>query len=178
MITYYRVTELISEHLKADRDVNTVVIGNLDKVDLNKQTIFPFSHILVNSSNTLNGVVQYNLTVSCMDIVDVTKKDIRDEEDKIKGLDNKQDVLNTQHAVLENLETSIVKGSLQDFGMELIGELTKEPFEDRFRNLLTGWSGTFTVSMPNEVQGCGNSYVLGEITFSNDVITFSNDNNS
>jgi hypothetical protein len=178
MITYYRITELIAEHLKADRDVNTVIIGNLDQVDLNKQTIFPFSHILINSSQKVNGVENYNITVSCMDVVDVTKKDIRDEEDKIKGIDNKQDVLNTQHAVLENLETSIRKGTLQEFGLELTGEVDKLPFEDRFRNLLTGWSGTFTVSMPNEIQGCGNSYVLGDITFSNDLITFSNDNNS
>ena len=178
MIAYYRVTELISEHLKADRDVNTVMIGNLDEVDFNKQTMYPFSHILINTSNRVNGVVQYNITVSCMDIVDVTKGDLRDEEDKIKGIDNKQDVLNTQQAVLENLETSILKGTLQDFGMELIGEVSLIPFEDRFKNLTTGWSGTFTVSMPNEIQSCGNSYVLGDITFSNDIITFSNDNNS
>ena len=177
MISYYRATELIKEHLIADRDINTVIIGNLDEIDLNKQQIYPLAHILVGSSNSINGTVNFDITVSCMDVVDITKKDIRDENEVYKGIDNKQDVLNTQLAVLENLETSIRKGTLQELGLELLSDVTREPFEDRFANLLTGWSAVFDLSIPNEIQGCGNSYLLGDITFSNDIITFSNDNN-
>ena len=178
MIAYYRITELLYEHLIADQDINTCVIGNLDKIDLNKQTIFPLAHILVQSSNTENGMVNFNITVSCMDLVDESKTDLRDETEQWKDLTNYQDVLNTQHAVLENLETSLDKGSLRDLGLEISGPLEKEPFEDRFENLLTGWSSNFDLMIPNEIQGCGNSYTVGTITFSNTLITFSNNNNA
>ena len=131
MIAYYRITELLKEHLIADNDVNTVVIGSLDKIDINKQTIFPLAHILVGTSTQVEGTVQFNMTVSCMDIVDVSKNDIRDEDQSWKDLTNYQDVLNTQHAVLENLETSLNKGTLQELGLELLAPMIKEPFKER-----------------------------------------------
>jgi len=176
MIAYYRITELLKDHLLADNDMNTVKIDDLDEADLNKQTIFPLSLLQVNQAETIEGVIQFNVTVYCMDAVDVTKKDLRDENEQFKGIDNKQDVLNTMLAVLENLETSLRKGTLQESGLELLEPMVKEPFEDRFPNLVTGWSSNFDVMMPNEIQGCGNSYTLGDVTFSNTLITFSNNN--
>lgn len=179
MIGYYDVTEKIHNHLISDIDINTVVIGDLGQVDLNKQTIFPLSHILVGTAEFINGIIRFSVTVSCMDVVDETKKDIRDEAEKFKGLDNKQDVSNTMLAVIENLNRELGKGDLYDEGWELQGNLSAEPFEDRFRNLLTGWSATFTIDVPNRIQNCRTETPPlppeDRVSFSSDVITFSSD---
>jgi len=179
MIAYYRILELLKDHLQADSNVNTVTVGDFDGVDVDKHSIYPIALINIGDSTPANGLVKFDVTVAVMDLVDERKTN-RDElpaAERWKGQDNKQDVLNTTLYVLENLEASINKGTLQEFGLELDGAMTKNPFEDRFDNLLTGWAASFNVAIPNERQACGNSYALKEITFSNDLITFSNDNN-
>ena len=154
MIGYYDVTEKIYDHLINDKDINTVRVGDISLVDFDKQEIFPFSHILVGSAEFINGIIRFSVTVSCMDIVDKTKKDIREENEVFKGIDNKQDVLNTMLAVIENLDKELKQGDLRDDGWELQGNVSAEPFEDRFQNLVTGWSATFTIDIPNTVQNC------------------------
>ena len=178
MIGFYDITENVYAHLMNDPNVNTVRIGDISDVDMNKQEIFPFAHMLVGPAEFLGSVVRFTLTISCMDIVDINKGDIRDETEPFKGLTNKQDVLNSMLAVLENLDRSFLQGALFDLDYELQGTASAEPFEDRFENLVTGWSGTFIVDVPNTVQVCGNTYAFGQITFSNASITFSNNNNA
>jgi len=156
MIAYYEVTEGLYNHLKADVDINTVKIGgNITDVNFNKQEIYPFGHLLISSCEFINGVVRFSLTVSVIDIVDKTKKDIRDENEKFKGIDNEQDVLNTMLAVLENLNRELKKGTFEDDGWELIGSTVAERVQEQFQDLAIGWQTTFTVDVPNNVQNCG-----------------------
>ena len=154
MIAYYEITKGIYDHLKADPDINTVVIGAaLDNVDINKQSIFPLGHILVGSAQFINGIVRFNITVSVMDIVDVVKDDLPKDDEQWKGLDNRHDVSNTMLNVIENLDRSLKKGALSLAGYELLSS-TAEPFEDKLGNLLTGWSATFSIDIYNSVQNC------------------------
>ena len=154
MISYYEFTEAVRNHLIADNDINSVEIGDISKVDFNKQEIYPFAHILITGATFVNGVIQFGVTVSCMDVVDVSKGDIRDELEPFKGLDNKQDVLNTMLAVLENLDKALRFGSFEGLDYALTSDTTVEPFEDRFKNLVAGWSGTFNIEVPNVIQNC------------------------
>lgn len=154
MIGYYEITKDIHDHLKSDNDVNTVKIGSLNEIDLDKQTIFPLSHILVGSAQFINGSVRFGITVSVMDMVDESKNNITDiaEAERWKGIDNRQDVLNSMLAVIERLTKKLRHETLID-GAELISH-NAEPFEDRFKNLLTGWSCTYVIDIPNTVQNC------------------------
>ena len=157
MIGYYQFTEALVEHLQADKEINTVVIGDLSKVDLNKRSIFDFAHILIGSASfPVMGVVRFNVTISVMDLVDEAKNDIKDinKDERWKGIDNRQEVLNSMLGVIERLTKSLDMGDLEDAGYELIDRGAAEPFEDRFENLLTGWSNTYTIDIINTVQNC------------------------
>ena len=90
---FYQVTETIKNQLLSDVNVNTVTTGDITKIDLSKQTIFPLSHIIVNNVNNEDNVLRFNLSVLSMDIVDVSKEAV---VDIFKGNDNEQDILNTQ----------------------------------------------------------------------------------
>ena len=154
MIAYLEMTEAIRNHLLSDEDINTVVIGDLSQVDVAKQTMFPLAHLFVGSTSFINGMVRFSVTVSTMDIVDINKNNTDKTSESWKGHDNRQYIQNTMLGVLENLDKEIDRGDMADFGYEMIGDATAEPFEDRFENLLVGWSMTFTLDVPNTVQNC------------------------
>jgi hypothetical protein len=156
MISYYQLVESLATHLQSDSEINTVMIGGLDGVDLNKRSIFGMAHIGVTSASFINGVVRFVVDVTVMDLVDETKEGIENipHAERWKGVDNKQDVLNNMLAVLERLDKAIKNDSLTYSGFDVVTDESAEPFEDRFENLLTGWSKSFTIDVPNTVQNC------------------------
>ena len=89
---FYQVTETIKNQLLSDANVNNVTTGDITKIDLSKQTMFPLSHIIVNNVNNEDNVLRFSLSVLSMDIVDVSKEAV---VDIFRGNDNEQDILNT-----------------------------------------------------------------------------------
>ena len=67
---FYNLSEKIRQTLQLDDFVNTVTYGDIYDVDLNKQTIFPLSHFMVNSATMQSNVWNFNISLLCMDIVD------------------------------------------------------------------------------------------------------------
>ena len=90
---FYNVTKELKTALAAEPFVNTVTFGSLDYVDLNKQTIFQLSHIIVNNTTVGTKTLTFNISILAMDIVDISKEATTDI---FVGNDNEQDVLNTQ----------------------------------------------------------------------------------
>lgn len=151
MVGFYSVTEVLKNELISSPFVNTVTEGSIFEVDLNKQTIFPLSHIMVNNVTVDQTVLRFNVSVIAMDIVDISKSETTDV---FRGNDNEQDVLNTQLAVLQRLAASMYNGALSDLGYEIETSPNCEPFTERFENLLAGWTMTFDLVVPNEMSIC------------------------
>lgn len=151
MKSFYDLTDKIKDTLKAEPFVNTVTYGSLDDIDLNKQTIFPLSHIIVNNAVVNTNIVTYNVSVLCMDIVDESKLETTDE---FVGNNNEQDVLNTQLAIQNRLLSLLQRGDLYTDKFQVEGDVTCEPFVDRFENKLAGWVSTFDVLVPNDMTIC------------------------
>jgi hypothetical protein len=148
---FYQLTETIKTQLLSDDNVNSVTTGDITEIDLSKQTIFPLSHIIVNSVNTQEQVLAFNITVMSMDIVDVDKEA---EVDLFRGNNNEHDILNTQLAVLNKLVMILRKGSLYTTKYQLEGNPTCEPFFDRFENQLAGWACTMDILIENDITIC------------------------
>ena len=106
---YYQLTSTIEEELLSNLLTNTVSIGDISKVNLNKQDIFPLAHMIVNSVVVEEQVLRFSLTILACDIVDQSK-DVT--TDRFVGNDNEQDILNTQLAVLNKLIQRLRMGSL------------------------------------------------------------------
>ena len=151
MTGYYDLITRIKEHFENDAIVNTITQGDIFRVDLNKQTIFPLVHIIVNNVQFVQNVQQCNISVLAMDIVDISK----DETENIfDGNDNELDVLNTHLAVLNRMYEFLRRGDLYDDKYQVTGTPTCEPFIDRFENKLAGWTMTFDVLIPNDMTIC------------------------
>lgn len=152
MKEFYDLIDTIYTELNSSDFVSTVTFGNIMDVDLSKQSIFPLSHINIQDAIFSDHTITFTIQVIAMDIVDETKEDrFGSNSVPYKGLDNKQDVLNTQLAVINRLQSKLRRGDLNDNNYVLDSDATATLFEDRFENLLTGWALNLTVSIPNNV---------------------------
>ncbi len=148
---FYLLTQAIKDQLLADVNVNTVTEGDLFDVDLSKQSIFPLSHLIVNTVAAQESVLRFNISVLSMDIVDESKEPTTDI---FIGNNNEQDVLNTQLAVLNKLVQVLRRGDLYSDKYQLTGDASLEPFVDRFENKVAGWTATFDVFVNNDIEIC------------------------
>jgi hypothetical protein len=148
---YYQLTSTIEEQLRSTEFTNTVSIGDISKVNLNKQDIFPLAHMIVNSVTAEEQVLSFNISILACDIVDQSK-DIT--TDRFTGNDNEQDILNTQLLVLNKLIQKLRMGSLHTDMYQLDGNPSLTPFNDRFENQLAGWSATMTILIYNDIYIC------------------------
>ena len=87
---FYQVTDTIKNQLLADVNVNNVTIGDISKVDLSKQTMFPLCHMIINSVTNEDSILRFNISVLAMDVLNVSKEEV---VDIFRGNDNEQPLL-------------------------------------------------------------------------------------
>lgn len=148
---FFLMLETIKDILLQDKNVNTVTYGDLSEIDLSKQTIFPLSHIIVNSAQNDSQTMTFNVTVLTMDAVNISKKETRDIFEKNT---HEHFVLNTQLAVGNRLYQLLHNGQVRLDGYQVDGTANCEPFVDRFSNNLAGWATTFDIMIKNDLFIC------------------------
>ena len=153
MKEYYNLIDNIYNYLIGNNNINTVTTGDLLEVDLSKQSIFPLAHIIVNDITFSEHFMTFSINVIAMDIVDEDKDDKQDKDKPHLGLDNSHDILNTMLSVVNGLQSSLRRGGMNENNYEINDSPTATQFEDRFENLLTGWSLLLNVEVPNNDMG-------------------------
>jgi len=148
---FYLITTTIRDSLLNDENVNTVTTGDITKVDLSKQTIYPLSHIIVNNVSQEEQILRFNISVICMDIVDQSKEETTNV---FFGNNNEHDILNTQLAVANKLIELLRSGTLYTNKYQLDGVVSCEPFYDRFENEVAGWVATMDILIDNDINIC------------------------
>ena len=148
---FYQVTDKIKTLLNAEPFVNTVTYGSIDDVDLDKQGVFPLSHIIVNNAVVGTKTTTFSISILAMDIVDISNDEVTDT---FVGNDNEQDVLNTQLALLTRVINELQRGDSYTDKYQVEANVTCEPFVDRFENKLAGWTATLDVIVQNEMTVC------------------------
>ena len=151
---FYLATEKIRDFLLSLDNVNTVTFGDIREVDLNKQTMFPLAHVMVDNVALATGTMTFSMTILAMDIVHVNKGNVQDSDNTFYGVDNEQDVLNSMLLVVNLVNQSLSRSNLRADKFELIGQGTCEPFTDRFENKLAGWAYTFTAFVEIDINIC------------------------
>ena len=150
-MNYFDIIDKLRTHFENDELISTVSQGDIFDVDLNKQTIFPLVHIIVNTATFENNVIRYNLSILAMDIVNVSKDETTD---KFDGNNNELYVLNTMLAVLNRCYELLRRGDLYTDAFQVDGTPTCGPFTERMENNLTGWTLTCDILIPNDMTIC------------------------
>jgi hypothetical protein len=150
MSGYYDIATKLYNSLNEDALVNQVTKGDLSDVLNNKQNMFPLCHIMVNNASLSQQVINFNISILCMDIVDFSK----DETVSLYvGNNNEDDVMNTTLMILNRVYESLYRGDLA-INFDMLSDATCEPFFDKFTESVAGWTMTFDISAENTMQLC------------------------
>ena len=150
-MNYFDIIDRLKQHFESDELVSTVSQGDIFDIDLNKQTLFPLVHLIVNTATFEENVIRYNISILAMDIVNVSKDETTD---KFAGNNNELYVLNTMLAVHNRCYELLRRGTLYTEGFQVDGTPTCEPFTERMENNLTGWTLTVDILIPNDMTIC------------------------
>lgn len=150
--SYLTIVETLRDELLLNKNITSVTVGDLTDVDLDKQTIFPLAHIIVNEARFSDTVINYDINILLMDII---QEDETENEPSIYSGDNEMYVLNSMLNVGNHITDKLFNGSLYD-GNTFVDRSTvvAEPFRDRFENLLAGWSFGFQLTTRNNIDRC------------------------
>lgn len=130
MTQFYDVLDKIKDELRMNPNVFSVTYGDITKVDLDKTTIFPLSHLNISNATIGEHTVRFTLQLLCVDIVDYNKNVSPDDE--FYGNDNMQDILNTQLQVVNDIVSQLRRGTLFTNELQLLDDVSVQPFMDRF----------------------------------------------
>lgn len=151
MTNVYDIISKTKSFLRENPSVNTVTFGDITQVNLNKTTIFPLAHFLLNNVQITERSVRVTLSMLFIDIVDYTKEFNPDDEGDREDASNLLDVYNTQLYVANSFITDLRRGNLFVNGFRVVGDPILTPFKDRFENELAGWSVDVTLDTANDV---------------------------
>jgi len=152
MTQFYDILDKIKERLRANPNVFSVTYGDITKVDLDKTTIFPLSHLNISNATIKEHTISFTLQLLCVDIVDYNKNVSPDDE--FYGNDNMQDILNTQLQVVNDVVSQLRRGTLFTNELQVVEDVSVQPFMDRFENELAGWGADILIEMPNDISIC------------------------
>ena len=153
MNSFYNLIDTIKGKLEESDFNNKVTFGDITDVDLEKQTSFPLTHIIVERATVSERTISFEITLVCMDIVNVSKEEGYDKE--FYGNDNVQDILNTQLGVITTVIAHLRRLDLNNNNfLRIEQDVAAEPFLERFENELAGWESTMTITALNESSIC------------------------
>ena len=103
----YDILDVLRDELRSNPSVNTVYYGDITDLDLDKTTMFPLSHLLIDSASYGERTITFRIKVLCADIVDYNQSE--NQFDEFYGNDNLHDVMNTQFQVINSLITKLMR---------------------------------------------------------------------
>lgn len=139
---FYKVVDKIKEQALA-ADFRTIMYGTINDADLNRQSIFPLLLVIPQPSQMKEVTTILNFTLVAMDLVDFNKEESTQ-------LDRNDDLIDVHQYVLGRLQT-VIKGIESDYDLDYT--LNLDPFQERFENLLAGWSVDIGIEVAN-MQDC------------------------
>jgi hypothetical protein len=150
--SYIDLIETLRDTCLNNKLISSVSLGDISEVDLDKQTIFPLAHIMVNTAKFNSTIITYDVSILFMDIV---HSDSTENEAVIYNDDNENFVLNSMLNAGNHVTDEFNSGSLNDGNTRIMREtVTAEPFKDRFENLVAGWAFNFQVETRNNINRC------------------------
>ena len=141
----YDILDVLRDELRSHPAVNTVSYGDITDLDLDKTTMFPLSHLLIDSASYGERTITFSIKLLCADIVDYNQSE--SQFDEFYGNDNLHDVMNTQFQVINSLITKLMRGDLFKSNYQVTSTPSAEPFKESYGNVLAGWTTVIQIEI-------------------------------
>ena len=160
--TYNNAIDTLKQLGAEHEQIATTTTGDIYKIDLAKNTLFPLFHINPINVTTGQSTLTYNFQLFVMD--SVTEKENWTEANiqSANYLSNEQEVMSSCLQICVDIIGMMRHSKWQGAGELDIndpvyfteGEYTLEPFQERFDNLLTGFVFSIGIVVQNDFQTC------------------------
>jgi hypothetical protein len=162
--TYNNVIDTLKQLGIEHEQIATTTTGDIWKIDLAKNTLFPLFHINPVNVTTGQSELTYNFQLFVMDAV--TEKDNWTEANfqSADYLSNEQEVMSSCLQICVDIIGMMRHSKWQSADLTTLdidepvyftdGEYTLEPFQERFDDLLTGWVFSIGIVVQNDFQTC------------------------
>ena len=148
----YDILDVLRDELRSHPAVNTVSYGDITDLDLDKTTMFPLSHLLIDNASYGERTITFSIKLLCADVVDYNQSE--NQFDEFYGNDNLHDVMNTQFQVINSLITKLMRGDLFKSNYQVTSTPSAEPFKESYGNVLAGWTTVMQIEVPNGISIC------------------------
>ena len=163
--TYNNVINTLKSLGDAHDQIATTTTGDIWKIDMNKNTLFPLFHINPVNVSTGQSTLTYNFQLFIMDAVTENENWTEANIQSADYLSNEQEVLSSCLQICTDIigmfrhskwQSANANGT-QDINEPVYfgeGEFSIEPFTERFDNVLTGWVWQVGITVQNDFQTC------------------------
>ena len=130
--------------------IKTVTTGDIFEIDLEKNTLYPLMHINPVNAVAQNNQMTLNFQIFVMDLV------FPDQSNEQEVLSDCLSICNDLIGTLKNGESLYLSGANQGESPAYFteGDVTIEPFTERFDNAVTGWVFTLPIVIENNYNTC------------------------
>jgi len=160
--TYNNVIDTLKSLGEQHEQIATTTTGDIWKIDLAKNTLFPLFHINPVNVTTGQSELIYNFQLFVMDAVTEKENWTEANFQSADYLSNEQEVTSTCLQICVDIISMMRHSQWQGAGELDIndpvyftdGEYTLEPFQERFDSLLTGWVFSIGILVQNDFSAC------------------------
>tara|TARA_R110000751_G_scaffold103460_1_gene198743 strand:+ start:722 stop:1252 length:531 start_codon:yes stop_codon:yes gene_type:complete len=160
--TYNNVIDTLKQLGDQHEQIATTTTGDIWKIDLAKNTLFPLFHINPVNVETGQSELTYNFQLFVMDAVTEKENWTEANFQSADYLSNEQEVTSTCLQICVDIISMMRHSQWQGAGELDIndpvyftdGEYTLEPFQERFDSLLTGWVFSIGIVVQNDFSAC------------------------
>ncbi len=160
--TYNNAIDTLKSLGNEHEQIATTTTGDIYKIDLAKNTLFPLFHINPVNVSTGQSSLTYNFQLFVMDAVTEKENWTEANFQSADYLSNEQEVMSSCLQICVDIISMMRHSKWQGAGELDIddpvyfteGEYTLEPFQERFDNLLTGWVFSIGIVVQNDFQAC------------------------
>ena len=140
--------------------VNNVSSGNEQEIDIDGNSVYPLVHIVPGTVTAGVQQIKFSFNVLAMDLVKDTPPN-NDTNPKKKTDGNNQQVLSDTLQILLDIiaqyKNGLMLGVQQNegiYGQSDENDFSIEPFTERFDNIVSGWNGSFSLTVPGTYFAC------------------------
>jgi hypothetical protein len=152
---YYNVLDYFKTIMTNHPSIASVSQGDLFQLDDNSFTFYPMGQVTILGANFGEKTTDYEIQLIIADKIKNKNNEsvprTNDYQVPFEGTDDLVDIWANTLSVVNDL-VSYTQYSLESFS--ITGEVTNEPFAERFNNGLAGWVSTFTLTTHNDRPRC------------------------
>lgn len=149
-------TDRLRIELENNPLINTVSIGDVTEVDLDKASIFPLAHLNISTGTIGSATSTLNVQIMFLDVVDETQEP---KTDNWYRNSNEIYVQNSMLAAATKATQEMLRGDLYRDLFQVEEQVTAEFVSERFQNMLSGVVIDLTVTINNNIDLTNVHYV-------------------